>query len=150
MWWQKAGASPTPAAVFEATRISRHLYLFQSIFCNDVIGTTASALSYTTALADVTECKLQSQCDDMLAKWKGLQREEADNQAKKVRAELQWSGHFRACKCNTPYNNVGAWIEKHVATAAATEGYFNNANRANGGGRGRGGGEGRGGRGGRR
>ncbi|CAM9284697.1 unnamed protein product, partial [Ectocarpus fasciculatus] len=76
MWWQKDRVAATPEAVFPATRVSRHLYLFQTIFCYDVIGTTEADIRSTAALADMTECKLRDQCDNMLAKWKLLLKKE--------------------------------------------------------------------------
>ena len=138
MWWQKDGVISTPEAVFPATRVSRHLYLFQTIFCNDVIGTTADDIRRTATLADTTECKLMDQCDNMLAKWKKYLKNEKDAEARHAPADELWQGHFQACRCDVPYINVSTWLQNKIEVAATTEGYFFNNNRS--GGRGGGGG----------
>ena len=146
MWWKKKGVSSSPQSVFEATQVSRHLLLFQSLFCHTVIGITEKELRHTAALADVTECKLLDRCESMLTKWKQLLSKEKNCDSSHPPSK-RWADYFTDCGIAVPYHNVSAWIQEQVRIASMKEGYYFKDSGSRGSGRGRGrGNHGRGGK----
>jgi hypothetical protein len=82
MWWKKSGVPEEPGAVFEATKVSRRLFLFQSLFLAHSI---TADLAGSAALADRTECKLSGRLDVLLARFK----HEVDSEEERIRSKEQ-------------------------------------------------------------
>lgn len=146
MWWVDSSPSSS-TEVYKATAVSRHLLLFQSIIIRVALGCKESSQQHTAALADATECKLDAQCSEVMAQWKQALKVEGDQEKGGAPAHVKWGTHFASCNCPVPYqdNDVQSWIDKKIAKAATTPGYFRtsggqpSAARTEGGGRGRGG-----------
>jgi len=141
MWWRKNGVEAVPGAVFDATKVSRRLFLFQSLFLTHSI---TGDLEETAALADRTECKLSDRLDVLLARFKKEVELEEQRLDRRAPGQELYEAYFKACSC--PYmhatKDLSSWIEKQAQTAQITEGYFFSNNGFRGGGGGRGGGKG--------
>lgn len=139
-WWRKQGVEAVPGAVFEATKVSRRLFLFQSLFLTHSISRD---LEETAALADRTECKLSDRLDVLLARFKQEVELEEKRLERRALGQELYEAFFQACSC--PYHNatkdLSSWIEGQAQTAQVTQGYFfsNNGFRGGGKGGGRGG-----------
>jgi ubiquitin-protein ligase len=140
MWWKKSGVPEEPRAVFDATKVSRRLFLFQSLFLMHSITTD---LDVTASLADHSECKLTDRLDVLLTSFKEEVELEEKRLDQRMDGQRLYESFFEACGC--PYReatkDMSGWIRKHAQHAAVTDGYFfSNMDRGLGRGAGRSGG----------
>lgn len=145
MRWKKKQVKAESEDVYNATEVSRHLFLFQCLFIRHVIGRSEQDMQKIVNLADNTECKLTDHCSNMFASWKAELRIEDENAKRRASAGAKWGDHFRGCDCEPPcgLEDMGNWIRDQANTAQTKEGYFfSSGGRGSSGGRypGRGGG----------
>ena len=127
MWWNKDGVVANADTVFSATKVSRHLLLFQTILIRSAFGRLIDELHRTAALADVTECKLDRQCHDVMTIWKEIISAEERMEATAVPGVVKWDTFFKNSNCTAPYEgvyDVEAWIQDLKTRASVTPGYF--------------------------
>ena len=145
MWWKKNSVREEARAVFEATKVSRRLFLFQSLFLTHSI---TDDLEGCAELADATECKLSGRLDDLLDRFKFEVEEEENRIHSHISGAKLYTNFFDACGCPYPLatKDINSWISTHAQKAAITDGYFfsNSSNGKGGGGRGQGGMKGKG------
>merc|ERR1719161_3306656 len=66
MWWQRSGTAPEGAPVFQATRVSREILMFQMMVVDVVIGDVPETLREMEA----TNCKLPTRLDKLQQQWR--------------------------------------------------------------------------------
>merc|ERR1712046_190015 len=105
MWWQKAGTPAEATPVFEATKISREIFLFQMMVVDVVIGN----VSETLGEIETTNCKLPSRLEKLQALWR-----------ERKAATKDWSNFFQFAGASRPsHASSEAWIADCVKRAAA-------------------------------
>jgi len=105
MWWQRSGVRPEGAAVFEATRVSREICMFQMMVVDIVIGDAGRTLQAMEA----TNCKLPDRLERLQKEWR--ERKSATD---------GWAAYFRAIGAPRPaFGSTEDWIADCVKRAAA-------------------------------
>jgi ubiquitin-protein ligase len=106
MWWQKAGTKPEAAPVFEATKVSREIFMFQMMVVDLIIG---SSVTETLDEIEKTNCKLPARLEKLQSQWRTLKSETKD-----------WQMFFQCTKASRPtFPSSAAWIADCVQRAAA-------------------------------
>merc|ERR1719223_462394 len=107
MWWQRSNTTPAANPVFEATKVSRDIAMFQLMVVDVVIGDVAETLPAMEA----TNCKLP----EMLEKLQGLWRDRKSS-------TTSWAKYYQHLGIQPPANTteqINAWIAQSVQRAAA-------------------------------
>merc|ERR1712007_126726 len=66
MWWQRSGIKPEATPVFNATKVSRDICMFQMMVFDVIIGDIAETLSEIK----VTNCKLPERLEKLQVQWR--------------------------------------------------------------------------------
>lgn len=66
MWWQRSGTKPEATPVFNATKVSRDICMFQMMVVDVIIGDIAETLSEIEA----TNCKLPERLEKLQIQWR--------------------------------------------------------------------------------
>mmetsp|Transcript_47485 Transcript_47485/g.106739 ORF Transcript_47485/g.106739 Transcript_47485/m.106739 type:complete len:612 (-) Transcript_47485:131-1966(-) len=104
MWWQRSGTKPEASAVFEATRVSREILMFQMMVVDIIIGNVPETLEAMEA----TNCKLPDRLELMQQEWR-----------KKKAGTEDWKQFFESIGADVPaFPSVGHWILNCVERAA--------------------------------
>jgi len=104
MWWQRSNTSPEAAAVFEATRVSREILMFQMMVVDVVIGDVA----LTVRDMEASNCKLPARLEELQARWRERKQSVRD-----------WSGYFQCIGAARPKAASSSdWIASCVRRAA--------------------------------
>merc|ERR1712174_121605 len=107
MWWQKSGTRPESGPVFDSTKVSRDISMFQLMVVDTVIGDVAGTLKDI----ETSNCKLP----DRLEKLQALGRE------RKTSTD-SWAKYFQHIGASLPaFASINAWIAD-CANRAATKG----------------------------
>jgi len=136
MWWQRSSTPAKSGPVFEATKVSREICMFQLMVVDLVIGDVPETLKAMEA----TNCKLPDRLERLQVEWR-----------KRKQTTSIWSEYFKNIGAEQPKTaSVDAWIEACVARAAAKGPKYGGAGSKGGGaagakGGGKGGGRGKGG-----
>merc|ERR1712118_376967 len=75
MWWQRAGTQPEAGSVFEATKVSREIFMFQMMVVDLIFG--SSALE-TLDEIEKTNCKLPDRLEKLQSQWRKLKSDTKD------------------------------------------------------------------------
>jgi len=103
MWWQRAGVKAEANPVFDATKISREIFLFQMMVVDVVIGN----INETLPEMEKTNCKLPARLEKLQALWR-------DRKA----ATKDWTTFFQFAGASRPdHPSVNAWIADCVKKA---------------------------------
>lgn len=103
MWWQKAGTPAEAVPVFEATKVSRDICMFQMMVLDVIIGDVCVTLSEMEA----TNCKLPDRLEKLQAKWRE-QKASTDT----------WAKYFEHIGASRPsFDSTVAWIQDTVRRA---------------------------------
>jgi len=130
MWWQKTGTPVEPTAVFQATKVSRDICMFQMMVLDVVIGD----VQVTLPEMEKTNCKLPDRIEKLQARWR----------EQKVSTDT-WAKYFEHIGATRPtFGSTAAWIQSTVERAAAKGPKYGGI-----GGQGKGSGDGKGGKGGK-
>merc|ERR1719226_157875 len=104
MWWQRSNTSPEAAAVFEATRVSREILMFQMMVVDVVIGDVA----LTVRDMEASNCKLPARLEELQARWRERKQSVRD-----------WPGYFQCIGAARPKAASSSdWIASCVRRAA--------------------------------
>mmetsp|Transcript_55129 Transcript_55129/g.102086 ORF Transcript_55129/g.102086 Transcript_55129/m.102086 type:complete len:648 (+) Transcript_55129:63-2006(+) len=104
MWWKRSGTKPEPAAVFEATKVSREISMFQMLVVDLIIGDVQETLEAMEA----TNCKLPDRLEKMQAEWK-----------KRQAGTKTWEDYFGNIGAEMPaFPTLSLWIHNNVDRAA--------------------------------
>jgi len=105
MWWQRSGTQPEGAAVFEATRVSREICMFQMMVVDVIIGDARETLPAMEA----TNCKLPDRLERLQKEWRE-RKSTTDG----------WAAYFKAIGAPRPaFGSTGEWIAECIRRAAA-------------------------------
>jgi hypothetical protein len=106
MWWQRAGTKPEAAPVFEATKVSREIFMFQMMVVDLIVGSSAVE---TLDEIEKTNCKLPDRLEKLQSQWRVLKSDTKD-----------WQTFFKATGASRPTApSSAAWIADCVSRAAA-------------------------------
>jgi len=129
MWWQRAGVPAEATPVFDATKVSREIFLFQMMVVDVVIG----KITETLAEMEKTNCKLPSRLEKLQTLWR-----------ERKAATKDWSKFFEFAGASRPnHPSSAAWIAECVRKAAE-KGPKYGGSKGGGKGNGKGGGKGKG------
>jgi len=104
MWWQRAGAKPESSPVFEATRVSREICMFQLMVVGVVIGQVETLLKEV----EITNCKLPDRLEKLQSRWREM-KTYTDS----------WGKYFSSIGATRPnFASTNDWIAKTVQRAA--------------------------------
>jgi len=127
MWWQRSGAKPEGPAVFEATKVSREILMFQMMVVDVVIGDVPETLKEMEA----TNCKLPARLELLQGRWR-----------EQKQAIGGWAAYFSCIGAARPREaSTNEWIANCVRRAAAMGPKYGGA-KGDGKGSGKGGGKG--------
>eukprot|EP00930_Biecheleria_cincta_P061019 TRINITY_DN4658_c0_g1_i3.p1 TRINITY_DN4658_c0_g1~~TRINITY_DN4658_c0_g1_i3.p1 ORF type:complete len:605 (-),score=120.13 TRINITY_DN4658_c0_g1_i3:350-2164(-) len=105
MWWQRAGAKPESTPVFEATRVSREICMFQLMVVDVVIGQVVTLLKEV----ERTNCKLSDRLETLQSQWRDMKK-----------STDSWGKYFENIGATRPnFASTNDWIGKTVQRAAA-------------------------------
>jgi len=103
MWWLRAGAKAENVAVFNATKVSREILMFQMMVVDVVIGDVPETLRQM----ELTNCRLPERLETLQSQWK--QRKESI---------VDWQGYFGCIGAAKPsFGNSNLWIADCVSRA---------------------------------
>jgi hypothetical protein len=106
MWWQRAGTKPEAIPVFEATKVSREIFMFQMMVVDLIIG---SSVAETLVEIEKTNCKLPERLETLQLQWRKQKAETKD-----------WQVYFERIGASRPnFQSSAAWIADCVQRAAA-------------------------------
>eukprot|EP00928_Gymnodinium_smaydae_P037571 TRINITY_DN26057_c0_g6_i1.p1 TRINITY_DN26057_c0_g6~~TRINITY_DN26057_c0_g6_i1.p1 ORF type:complete len:628 (-),score=104.74 TRINITY_DN26057_c0_g6_i1:271-2154(-) len=104
MWWQRSYTPPKSEPVFEATRVSREICMFQMMIVELVIGDVPSTLKAMEA----TNCTLPERLEKLQLEWRNVKQ-----------ATTTWSDYFTNIGASEPkFSSIDAWIADSVARAS--------------------------------
>jgi len=104
MWWQRSDTRPETAAVFEATRVSREILMFQMM----VIDVVMSDVAVTVRDMEASNCKLPARLEELQARWRERKQSVRD-----------WSAYFDCIGAARPNAASSSdWIASCVRRAA--------------------------------
>jgi len=127
MWWQRSGTKPEPWAVFEATRVSREILMFQMMVVDVVIGDAAEAVRDMEA----SNCTLPAKLEELQARWR-----------ERKQAIGSWAAYFECIGAAGPKDqNLEDWIATCVRRASDRGPKYGGAKGAGKGSKGKGGSE---------
>mmetsp|Transcript_58681 Transcript_58681/g.191382 ORF Transcript_58681/g.191382 Transcript_58681/m.191382 type:complete len:151 (+) Transcript_58681:1489-1941(+) len=130
---QKSGTRPESSPVFEATKVSRDIAMFQVMVVDCVIGDIAEALK----AMEVSNCKLPERLEKLQAQWR-----------ERKTSTDSWSKYFQHIGASLPkFGSINEWIA-NCASRAAGKGPRYGGSKGDGkgsqqGGKGKGGGKGK-------
>merc|ERR1712232_1351733 len=104
MWWQRAGVQAEATPVFDATKISREIFLFQMMVVDVFIGDVKDTIEEM----EKTNCKLPARLEKLQTLWR-----------ERKAATKDWGAFFQfagASRPNPP--SSAAWIADCVKRAA--------------------------------
>lgn len=106
MWWQRAGTQPEASPVFEATKVSREIFMFQMMVVDLIVGSSAVE---TLDEIEKTNCKLPDRLEKLQSQWRVLKSDTKD-----------WQTFFKVTGASRPTAPTSAaWIADCVRRAAA-------------------------------
>jgi len=130
MWWQRSGTRPESQPVFDATKVSREICMFQMMVLDVVIADPAQTLKQMEA----TNCKLPSRLESLQSKWKQTQANVKD-----------WRAFFKCIQATEPkFPSSAAWIASCVQRAASKGPKYGDSGKGSSKGAGKGKGKGKG------
>lgn len=104
MWWQRSGTPAEPIPVFQATKVSREICMFQLMVVDIAIGSVEETLQEIES----TNCKLPDRLDKLQAHWR--ERKESIQ---------SWGQYFQQIGASRPaFPSTAAWIADCVRRAA--------------------------------
>lgn len=104
MWWQRSGTAPESAPVFQATKVSREICMFQMMVVDLVIGNVPETLQAMEA----TNCKLPERLELLQREWR----------ARKQSTDT-WAAYFKHIGAVQPqFSSTGEWITECARRAA--------------------------------
>merc|ERR1711862_1009347 len=96
MWWQRAGAKPENVAVFNATKVSREILMFQMMVVDVVIGDVPETLRQM----ELTNCRLPERLEALQSQWR-----------QRKQSIVDWQGYFACIGAAKPsFGSSNAWI----------------------------------------
>merc|ERR1711879_484583 len=105
MWWQRSGTPAEGAPVFQATKVSREICMFQMMVVEVVIGDVTRTLTDMEA----TNCRLPERLEQLQAQWRERKQSIGD-----------WGAYFNCIGAARPaYGSTAQWIAACVQRAAA-------------------------------
>jgi len=104
MWWQRSGTKPEGSPVFQATKVSREILMFQMMVVDVVVGDVAVTLKEMEA----TNCKLPARLEQLQAQWRERKQSIGD-----------WAAYFACIGAARPaVSSTAEWIADCVRRAA--------------------------------
>ncbi|CAK0800499.1 unnamed protein product [Prorocentrum cordatum] len=104
MWWQRSNTRPEATAVFEATRVSREILMFQMMVIDVVIGDVA----LTVRDMEASNCKLPARLEELQARWRERKQTVRD-----------WAGYFTCIGATRPQAaGLSDWVTSCARRAA--------------------------------
>lgn len=104
MWWQRSGTVPEGVPVFQATKVSREILMFQMMVVDVVIGDVPETLREMEA----TNCKLPARLERLQQQWRERKQAVGD-----------WRAYFGCIGVATPaFGSTAEWIASCAARAA--------------------------------
>jgi len=104
MWWQRSGTKPDSAPVFEATKVSREICMFQMM----VVDVLVSDVALTLRDMEKTNCKLPERLEALQISWR-----------KQQASTNGWEAYFKCIGAPQPqFPSSGAWIAECVRRAS--------------------------------
>jgi len=105
MWWQRSGVRPEPVSVFQATQVSREIFMFQMMVVDIIISDVAETLKDMEA----TNCKLPERLERLQLEWR-----------ERKASTTSWVAYYRNIGVAPPsFASDTAWIVDCVSRAAA-------------------------------
>jgi len=105
MWWQRSGTPAEGTPVFQATKVSREICMFQMMVVDLVIGDAAETLREMEA----TNCRLPERLEKLQAQWRERKNAIGD-----------WGAYFSCIGAARPsFGSTKEWIADCVRRAAA-------------------------------
>lgn len=103
MWWKRAGARAENVPVFNATKVSREILMFQMMVVDVVIGDVPETLRQM----ELTNCRLPERLETLQSQWRQRKESIAD-----------WQGYFAFIGAAKPcFANSNLWIADCVSRA---------------------------------
>jgi len=105
MWWQRSNTPPQSGPVFEATKVSREILMFQLMVVDLVIGDVPETLK----AMETTNCKLPDRLELLQGEWR-----------KRKQSTGSWSDYFKNIGSAQPkFGSTAEWINDCAKRAAA-------------------------------
>lgn len=95
MWWQRDGVQPKSGPVFDATKVSREIAMFQFMVVDVVLGDVTKSLEDMES----TNCRLPERLEALQTQWRDRKN-----------ATKSWSDYFRFIGAARPKLAVDDWI----------------------------------------
>jgi len=105
MWWQRSGTRPESSPVFEATKVSREICMFQLMLVDIIVGDVAPLLEEV----ETSNCKLPERLEKLQVKWR------------EVKASTDsWGKYFQHIGATRPaFATTNEWIADSVQRAGS-------------------------------
>jgi len=105
MWWQRSGTRPESSPVFEATKVSREICMFQLMLVDIIVGDVDPLLEEVES----SNCKLPERLEKLQVKWR------------EVKASTDsWGKYFQHIGASRPaFSTTNEWIANSVQRAAS-------------------------------
>jgi len=104
MWWQRSNTPPKDKPVFEATKVSRDILMFNMMVVDIIIGDVAPTLE----LMEETNCRMPQRLETLQQEWR-----------KASQATTSWKLFFAQLRASMPpAQSPDAWIQTCVSRAA--------------------------------
>jgi hypothetical protein len=104
MWWQRAGVRAEPTPVFQETKVSRDICMFQMM----VLDIVVADVKHTLQEMEATNCKLPDRLEQLQKEWR----------ERKVSTDT-WGKYFEHIGASRPtFNCTGEWIQDCVRRAS--------------------------------
>ena len=105
MWWQRSGTPAEGGPVFQATKVSREILMFQMAVVDIVIGD----VNKTLGDMEETNCKLPERLEHLQSEWRKRKESVAD-----------WAAYFSCIGASRPsFPSTGEWIASCIQRAAS-------------------------------
>lgn len=106
MWWQRAHVAPSAVPVFEATKVSREILMFQLMVMDVIVG---DDVVNTLSLMEASNCKIPERLEMLQSRWR-----------EQKTSTPGWKQFFERIGASQPvFANGDAWIADCVKRAAA-------------------------------
>ena len=104
MWWQRSGTKPEGAPVFNATKVSREILMFQMMVVDVVIGDVTKTLKEM----EMSNCKLPARLEQLQAQWR-----------ERTESVSDWAAYFACIGAARPaFSSTAEWIASCAKRAA--------------------------------
>merc|ERR1719400_1450195 len=104
MWWQRSNTPAQSAPVFEATKVSREICMFQMMVVDLIIGDVPETLK----AMEETNCKLPDRLELLQGEWR-----------KRKQSTASWSDYFKNIGSAQPkFGSTAEWINDCARRAA--------------------------------